>query len=212
MQITSSDQPSVTAGQIYEIPFPEGTGTSRGNTIELAVANVSNLTAEGVKVAVTNTPAWIKFASQADTLPQIKAKEEQTASFNFSVDKTAEVNKNRTLTFSISDKSGQVWTKEITIKVLPPAHYELFQNYPNPYNPTTKIEYQLPVTCTVNLIVYDILGREAAHLVNEQQDAGYHQATFDAHHLASGMYIYRLLTTDEQNKHHLFQKKMLMLK
>jgi len=59
-----------------------------------------------------------------------------------------------------------------------------------------------------------VLGREVANLVNEQQDAGYYRVTFpakggsasggDAHRFASGMYIYQLLATDEQNNHHVF--------
>ena len=194
----------------YEIPF-----ASKGNTIELAVANNSALSADGVKVEATSIPAGIQFKEKTITLTTLKSKEEQTASFTFSVEKTAKVNKQDTLRFTITDKTGQMWKKEITIKIGPPASYELFQNYPNPFNPTTMIEYQLPgagIRYNVSLKIYDVLGREVATLVNEQQDAGYYQTTFDAHRFASGMYIYRLLATDDQNNHHVFQKKMLMVK
>ncbi len=198
------------AQKAYEIPF-----ASKGNTIELAVANSSVLTAEGVKVEATNIPAGIQFKEKTVALAALKSKEEQTATFTFSAEKTAKVNKTDTLRFSVTDKSGQRWTKEITIKIGPPANYELFQNYPNPFNPTTMIEYQLPgngAQYIVSLRIYDVLGREVANLVNEQQDAGYYQKTFDGHRFASGMYIYRLLATDDQNNHHVFQKKMLMVK
>ena len=194
----------------YEIPF-----ASKGNTIELVVANTSTLTAEAVKVEATGIPAGIKFKEIAVTLSALKSKEEQTASFTFSVEKTAKVNKEDTLRFTVTDKTGQTWKKEITIKITPPASYELFQNYPNPFNPTTTIEYQLPGTGTrynVSVKIYDVLGREVANLVNEQQDAGYYHTNFDAHRFASGMYIYRLLATDEQNNQHAFQKKMVILK
>jgi len=198
------------AQKAYEIPF-----ASKGNTIELAVANSSVLTAEGVKVEAMSIPEGIQFKEKTIALAALKSKEEQTASFTFSVEKTAKVNKEDTLRFTVTDKTGQQWTKEITIKIAPPTNYELFQNYPNPFNPTTMIEYQLPGAGTryiVSLRIYDLLGREVANLVNEQQDAGYYQKTFDAHRFASGMYIYRLLATDDQNNHHVFQKKMLMLK
>jgi hypothetical protein len=203
------------AQQMYEIPFPEGTGSSNENTIELAVANTSSLTAEAVKVEAASIPKGIKFTEKTVILSSLKSKEELTASFTFSVDKTAKVNKEDTLRFTITDKTGQQWTKEIKISILPPATYELLQNYPNPFNPSTTIEYQLPGVGTrfiVSLKIYDVIGREVANLVNEQQEPGYYQKTFNASRYASGMYIYRLVATDEQNKKHVFQKKMLMLK
>jgi hypothetical protein len=195
------------AQQAYQIPF-----ASKGNTIELTVANSSALTAEGVKVALTNAPEWLRFTEKEVTLASLKAKEEQAASFIFSVDKSAQVNKEQTLSFSITDKSGQRWAKEITIKIAPPATYELFQNYPNPFNPTTVISYQLSAISNVSLRIYDIIGREVVSLVNEQQEPGGYQVTFDARKFASGMYVYRLIANDEQNNHHVFQKKMMMLK
>jgi hypothetical protein len=194
----------------YEIPF-----ASKGNTIELAVANSSALTVEGVKVEATSIPEGIKFTEKTVTLPTLKTKEELTASFSFSVEKTAKINKEDTLRFTITDKTGQTWTKEIKISITPPTTYELLQNYPNPFNPTTTIEYQLPGTgtrYTVSLKVYDVIGREVANLVNEQQEPGYYQKTFAASRYASGMYIYRLVATDEQNKQHLYQKKMVLVK
>lgn len=74
-----------------------------------------------------------------------------------------------------------------------PNEFKLNQNYPNPFNPNTVISYQLPIDSRVTLKVYDILGREVATLINaNRQTAGQHQISFDASHLASGMYIYRL--------------------
>ncbi len=73
-----------------------------------------------------------------------------------------------------------------------PAEFALLQNYPNPFNPSTEITYRLPASSQVKLSVYDLLGREAAILVDETQPAGEHTATFNAAHLSSGVYLYRL--------------------
>jgi chitinase len=72
------------------------------------------------------------------------------------------------------------------------CNFVLFNNYPNPFNPSTTIRYELPKTSQVILSVYDILGREVSVLVNERKDAGVHEVKFDAAGLASGVYFYRL--------------------
>jgi len=73
-----------------------------------------------------------------------------------------------------------------------PGSFKLLQNYPNPFNPSTIIRYRLPAARQVTLKVYDILGREVATLVNGKVSAGEHLVHYDASHLASGIYIYRL--------------------
>jgi len=73
-----------------------------------------------------------------------------------------------------------------------PANFALQQNYPNPFNPTTVISYELPQQSSVQLMVYDMSGRQVATLVNEQVSAGVHEVKFDASALSSGVYMYRL--------------------
>jgi hypothetical protein len=73
-----------------------------------------------------------------------------------------------------------------------PGRYALDQNYPNPFNPSTVVSYQLPAASDVRLVVYDVIGREVAVLVNEQQSPGTYNVRFDASGLASGLYFYRL--------------------
>lgn len=68
----------------------------------------------------------------------------------------------------------------------------LSQNYPNPFNPATTIEYELPENGQVRLSVYDMNGRHITTLVDENQQAGTHQVTWDASNMASGAYIYKL--------------------
>lgn len=73
-----------------------------------------------------------------------------------------------------------------------PTSYALHQNYPNPFNPTTRIEYDLPVAGHVKLAVFDLVGREVAILVDENQQAGYKAIGFVSNQFASGVYFYRL--------------------
>lgn len=74
-----------------------------------------------------------------------------------------------------------------------PTVYMLAQNYPNPFNPETRIHYEVPQDNSVRLVVYDVLGREVATLVNEFKKTGRYDASFNGSNLASGVYFYRLL-------------------
>jgi fibronectin type 3 domain-containing protein len=88
-----------------------------------------------------------------------------------------------------------------------PEYFDISQNYPNPFNPVTKIDYQLPVDTKVELKVYNMLGQEVTALVNEEQKAGYYSISWDASHVASGVYIYRLLSNENTKT-----KKMILIK
>ena len=73
-----------------------------------------------------------------------------------------------------------------------PEYFNLELNYPNPFNPVTNIIYQLPKESHITLKVYDLLGNEVAVLVDEIKSAGRYKVTFNASHLASGIYLYKL--------------------
>ncbi len=73
-----------------------------------------------------------------------------------------------------------------------PEKFDLKPNYPNPFNPSTRISFDLPESAEVRLTVFDVLGRQVATLVNQPMKAGSHTVNFDAQRLASGVYIYRL--------------------
>lgn len=88
-----------------------------------------------------------------------------------------------------------------------PTGYSLGDNYPNPFNPSTIIKYQLQKDGFVSLKVYDMLGREVANLVNEIKKAGSYEVNFDAHNLASGVYVYTIHANDFMQS-----KKMMFLK
>ncbi len=88
-----------------------------------------------------------------------------------------------------------------------PTDFTLHQNYPNPFNPSTKIKFVIPKSSFVNLKVYNVLGKEAATLVNEERPAGNYEVDFNATDLPSGVYFYRLQAGD-----FIETKKMVLLR
>lgn len=88
-----------------------------------------------------------------------------------------------------------------------PRVFTLQQNYPNPFNPSTTIGYALPRESHVSIQVYNVLGQHVATLVDQQQAQGVYSIRFDGTGLASGIYFYRMITSDNT-----LLKKMLLLK
>jgi hypothetical protein len=85
--------------------------------------------------------------------------------------------------------------------------FQISQNYPNPFNPSTTITYELPIESRVTLRIFDLLGREVATLVDEQQKAGFKSVAWSATGFASGVYFYRLQAGD-----YTATRKLLLLK
>jgi hypothetical protein len=105
------------------------------------------------------------------------------------------------------DFNGSFEYSEIVEAEIAPSVFSLSQNYPNPFNPGTTISYQLPVNGFVTLKVYDVLGNEAATLINEEKQAGEYKIEFNAANLSSGVYFYQLQTGS-----FVLTKKMLLVK
>ncbi len=96
------------------------------------------------------------------------------------------------LRFLYTNSGGQVGVKELNSTI--PDNYTLFQNFPNPFNPITNIEFSLPQKSFVKLKVYNLLGKEMATLVNENLSAGKFRYEFNATLFTSGIYFYNLET------------------
>ena len=106
------------------------------------------------------------------------------------------------------DFSGaENFSNEIIVDIKVPDKFELQQNFPNPFNPSTLIQYQVPENTFVRLKVYDSLGKEISTLVNEQKNAGLYSVNFDAQELSSGVYFYTLYVGD-----FITMKKMILIK
>ena len=110
--------------------------------------------------------------------------------------------------------SGKIVVKSltgITAAESAPLTYALMQNFPNPFNPTTQINFDLPFEGQVSLVVYDLIGREVATLAAGFHTAGHHSVTWDASHQASGVYFYRLRAGDSASGQNFVAVKRLVL-
>jgi len=111
-----------------------------------------------------------------------------------------------------SNYEYHVLTNPAEIIIGTPINADLFQNYPNPSNPTSKVDFQIPFTSKVTLRVYDITGKETATLVDAQMDGGYYTAVFNGSNLASGVYFYRLSAVSDNGLSFNKTMKLILIK
>jgi len=112
----------------------------------------------------------------------------------------------------VSINGNQTEHEPIKISIAKPERFELSQNFPNPFNPTTKIYFQLPERELVSLKVYNLLGQEVITLIDNQKEAGYHTAIWNgmdknANPVTSGIYYYRIVAGS-----FIQSKKMVLIK
>jgi hypothetical protein len=89
-----------------------------------------------------------------------------------------------------------------------PGSFDVSQNYPNPSNPNSKIDFSMPFDGKVSIKVYDILGKEVASLINEFKPADFYTVEFDGTNIASGTYFYRIIAEGDNQK---FTKTLKMI-
>jgi hypothetical protein len=190
-----------------EIPF-----NSKGNSLALTVENSAAVTAKNVFVEIQNPPSWLKLQSQKIMLKDIPAAQSKDAEFKFSVERSAPVGEEQKMSVLIKTIDGQMWTKEIAFTVSAPKEFHLYDNFPNPFNPTTKIAFELPAVSKVKLVIYDALGREVRTLTDEEHPAGYIELTWDGRNdggiaVSSGVYFYRVMAAERNTV-----KKMMLMR
>jgi hypothetical protein len=105
------------------------------------------------------------------------------------------------------DFDGSFEYSNILDVYISPSDFELSQNYPNPFNPSTTIKFALPEKASVTITVFNMLGEKVTDLFAGEKEAGYHQISFNAANLPSGVYVYRLNTGN-----FLSTKKMMLIK
>ncbi|HAY33605.1 MAG TPA: T9SS type A sorting domain-containing protein [Ignavibacteria bacterium] len=143
--------------------------------------------------------------TEFDKLKEERAKRNILLSGSLNKDEKA---KRRLEDFSITAVSARGLIENVQAVSILSLEYSLSQNYPNPFNPLTKINFALPEDGKVNLVIYDMLGREVMKLVNnELKTAGKYSVEFNGVNFASGVYFYRL----EANKF-VQTKRMVLIK
>jgi hypothetical protein len=196
----------VAAQTPYKIPF----GSSK-NAIELTVSNESAQSVSSLTVSGSSIPTWVKMTPDRQQVSALHSKNEQLARFSFSVSKFAPVKKPEKITLAVTTPKGDKWTKDITIIIEAPDRFALFQNFPNPFNPATRIAYQLKEDGLVRIDIFNVLGQEIAEPIDELQSAGYHEKEWNAGNLSSAVYFYRLSVTDMSGKNLFHEIKKMML-
>ena len=94
-----------------------------------------------------------------------------------------------------------------------PTEYMLYQNYPNPFNPETSIKYALPENSSIELVIYDLLGRTLKRVIKENQPAGYYLEKWNAADVTSGVYFYSIYTKSlYSEKSYRLVRKMMVVK
>ncbi len=107
-----------------------------------------------------------------------------SATDGYSFGKTETINFTTKTTTSVNDANS-------------PVSYNLISAYPNPFNPTTTIEYQLKQSSRVSIKIYDVIGNLVTTLINKEVNAGVHKTSFNANNLPSGVYFSRIITNSE---------------
>ncbi len=163
------------------------------------------LSGESTDTTQTNASGYYEFTALASGTYAVKVHKDgyttaDSIHSGLSVNQDTLANNNYSMDPVISDISGKAGNGL-------PTKYALQQNFPNPFNPTTTIRYQLPHSGQVSLNVYNALGQKVAELINRSQQAGYYSVQIDARHFASGVYFYKLVSGKFVQ-----MRKMLLLK
>jgi len=184
---TASAQPMAKLSELgaYAIPY-----ASESNRIELEVVNSTTGSLKDVSVHLDANPIWLTFETTTAGIGVLEPGESKTALFTFDLDEEAPVGEVTDLRFDISSASGQLDTKTIRIESEAPTELMLRGNYPNPFNPTTKIAYALPNDGNVRIEVFNSIGQRVARIVDSIRKAGYQEVSWNATTFPNGVYFY----------------------
>jgi len=194
-------------GTALAVELTSFTAVAKGNNIELIWSTSTEINNFGFEVEKNISSSWKKVGFVAGSGTTGTPKEYSFKDLKLSVGTYA-------YRLKRIDRDGKFsYSQSVEATISQPTIFTLEQNYPNPFNPSTVISYQLPVISKVTLKICDVLGREVATLVNEEQSAGWKEAKWHAN-VFSGIYYYRIEAVPANNPASSFVqvKKMLLLR
>ncbi len=204
---TSPFNPQFVDNVALPVELTSFSAMSKGRNVVLNWKTATEINSSSFEVERNDGKTWTKVSD-------VKASGTSNAPKEYSyVDmiKSA-VSRNISYRLKMIDNDGKYEYSKIAELKIVPTVYSLEQNYPNPFNPETKIQYSLPMDAKVSLKVYDMVGREVASVVNEQQAAGYYEQKFGGYNLSSGVYFYCIVAESGGKVAFTSIKKMVMIK
>lgn len=202
--------------QLYLGTSVKGTFTNYSLTpVELksfnAIINNDEVTLNWITSTETNNKGFEiqrKKGNEFNTITYLDGNGTTTESQSYSyLDKNLSAGKYIYRLKQIDFDGSYSYSKNLEVDLITLNQFNLNQNYPNPFNPSTIIKYEIPSNSFVTLKIYDVLGKEVAKLVNQNENAGLYSIYFDASKLASGIYYYRIKAGNFMQT-----KKMILLK
>ncbi|MFC1509029.1 T9SS type A sorting domain-containing protein [Candidatus Omnitrophota bacterium] len=171
------------------------------NELPVFVFNKLSTDVKGISVEISqkNVPEWLQVERKIHTIDVetgVKGSEHLLLVLTVS---DAPENAGALIPFTLKEKNGKTWSfsAHVTVSAKEPVRDILFENYPNPFNPSTTIRYSLRENRHTTLTVFNSLGQEIRTLVDSPQTAGVHTASWDGRNelgqnVSSGVYLYRL--------------------
>ncbi len=181
-------------------------GSVVGKNIDLVWRTATETNNSGFGIEKKRNGSWIKIGF----VPGFGTSAE-SHSYSFT-DNDPNTGKNTYRLRQVDFDGSSVYSNELEIDVNLPAQYSLDQNFPNPFNPNTTINFSLPVDARVTVKIFNALGEEINILTDNNYSAGFHSINFNADALASGLYIYSIDAAGSDNTTYRSVKKMMLMR
>jgi hypothetical protein len=191
LQASSSTATSDVDAPVHHLPI-----ASDGNLVELTIQNAADMTVDDLRVVADGTPDWIRLDYPEVQIQTLGGGSEAIARFTVAVLDYAPIGEAVDVTFSVFSGERRLATRTIRLAADAPSEYRLDAAYPNPFNPTATISFQLREAARVRLEAYNVIGQRVATVADEKRDAGVYRVSWDAGRLASGTYIIRMAVDD----------------
>jgi hypothetical protein len=215
LKFSSSDVRSLDGFLINNLPIDVHEGWNMIGSISEPV-NVTDITSNPANIITSQFFGYDVSYNECDVItPGVGYWVKVSSAGQLTLSTSALIASSKIKIIPISELPPQPPEKKQLANSIIPEQYCIEQNYPNPFNPSTSIRYGIPKVSLVTLSVYNTLGQRVALLVDEKQEAGYHEVTFDGAKLTSGMYFYRLQAGDpstSSGRVYTETKKLLLLK